>query len=128
MRKTMCLAAALALPLTITTAEPAAADSSACTHHFSGPQICIRLQGRNDWNSVTGIWTNPPKHIKNRAVTLYWNGDRFSTATATRVGKTLSYTWTTLQTGTHATLCVKFKGSNRTACEKTKYIGNRTSP
>ncbi|MGW0315393.1 hypothetical protein [Streptomyces flavidovirens] len=125
MRKIICLGAALAVPLVMTTAGPAAADSSACTHHFSGPQICIRLDGKDSWNSVTGIWANPPKRVKSRAVTLHWDGKRFDTATAKRVGKSLSYTWSNLQTGTDTKLCVKFKGSNRMACEKTKYIGGR---
>lgn len=74
----------------MTTAGTAAADSSACTHHFSGPQVCIRLDGKDSWNSVTGIWTNPPKRVKSRVVTLYWDGKRFDTATAKRVGKSLS--------------------------------------
>ncbi len=58
-------------------------------------------------------------------MTLYWDGRRFDTATAKRVGKSLSHTWSNLQTGTDTKLCVKFKGSNRMACEKTKYIGGR---
>ncbi|MEV3998979.1 hypothetical protein ACFYPK_28545 [Streptomyces halstedii] len=125
MRKTICWGAALALPLIVTSAGPAAADASACTHHFSGPQICIRLEGKNHQNSVTGIWTNPG-NVKSRAVTLHWNGTHFSTATARRVGKTLSYTWTAMDTGTNTKLCVTFKGSSRMACETTKYIGDRT--
>ncbi len=127
MRMIICLGVGLAVPLVMTTAGPAAADTSACTHHFSGPQVCIRLEGNNGWNSVTGIWTNPPKHVKSNAVTLYWDGERFDTSTATRVGKTLSYTWSSMQTGTDTKLCVKFKGSSRTACEKTKYIGDRAN-
>ncbi|WP_455359510.1 hypothetical protein [Streptomyces sp. SYSU K21746] len=115
------LAAASVLPA----AGPAAADSSACTHHFSGPQICIRLDGRNGWNSVTGIWTNPPKGTRSRQVSLYWNGEHFDTSVATRKGSTLSYTWAGMQTGTDTELCVRFKGSRRTACETTRYIGDR---
>lgn len=117
---TLLVAAAM-----VPSATPAAADSSACTHHMSGPQVCIRLDGRNGWNSVTGIWANPPKHVKKRAVTLYWNGKRHDTSTAKRVGKSLSYKWSNMQTGTGTKLCVKFKGSNRMACQTTKYIGNR---
>ncbi|MBT2441780.1 hypothetical protein J7E93_17000 [Streptomyces sp. ISL-36] len=127
MRKIICLSAALALPLALAAAGPAAADTSSCTHHFSGPQICIRLDGNNGWNSVTGIWRNPPKGLKSKAVTLYWNGEKFDTATARRVGKTLSYTWSNMQTGTDTKLCVRFKGSERMACDKTKYIGNRAN-
>jgi len=125
MRKIICLGSALAVSLVMTTAGPAAADSSSCTHHLSGPQICIRLEGHNHWNKITGIWTNPPKGVKSRTVTLYWNGKKHHTATARRVGKTLSYTWSSMDTGTDTKLCVKFKGSQRMACQTTKYVGTR---
>ncbi|KUF17370.1 hypothetical protein AT728_16345 [Streptomyces silvensis] len=120
------LAAALMLAAAslVPSAGPAAADSSACTHHWSGPQICIRLEGRNQWNSVTGIWTNPPKRIKKRTVTLYLSGRRFNSATARRVGKTLSYTWSHFNLGPTGTkACVKFAGSKRMACQTTSYSG-----
>ncbi|WP_406482552.1 hypothetical protein [Streptomyces sp. NBC_01615] len=55
------------------------------------------------------------------------NGHHFDTATATRVGKTLSYRWAGMDTGTDTELCVRFKGSQRMACDTTKYIGNRAS-
>ncbi|MFF2523103.1 hypothetical protein [Streptomyces liangshanensis] len=102
------------------TATPAAADSSACTHHFSGPQVCIRLDGRGATNSVTGIWTNPPADVGSREVSLYRNGRLADTATATRSGKALTYTWATHDTGTDTELCVKFRGSQRTACQTTR--------
>jgi hypothetical protein len=127
MRKILCFGAALALPLVITTAGPAAADTSACTHHFSGPQICIRLEGRNHINSTTGVWTNPPKDVRTRPVTLFLNGKPSATATAKRVGETLSYTWPATDTGTGTKICVRFKGSARTACDTTKYIGDRAN-
>ncbi|WP_446041196.1 hypothetical protein [Streptomyces sp. SID1121] len=102
------------------TATPAAADSSACTHHFSGPQICVRLDGRGATNAVTGIWTNPPAHVGSRAVSLYRNGRLAGTATATRSGKVLMYTWPTHHTGRDTELCVKFRGSRRMACQTTR--------
>ncbi|MFJ2647293.1 hypothetical protein ACIO1C_11265 [Streptomyces sp. NPDC087420] len=102
------------------TATPAAADSSACTHHFSGPQICVRLDGRGATNAVTGIWTNPPANLASREVSLYRNGRLADTATATRSGKALMYTWPTHDTGTDTELCVKFRGSQRTACQTTR--------
>ncbi|MFJ3728835.1 Ku protein [Streptomyces sp. NPDC090045] len=40
-------AAVLAVASVLSTAGPAAADSSSCTHHFSGPQACVRLEGSN---------------------------------------------------------------------------------
>ncbi|WP_327425794.1 hypothetical protein [Streptomyces sp. NBC_01236] len=127
MRRTTIAAAVLALGGVVPTAGPAAADSSACTHHWSGPQNCVRLEGRNEWNAVIGIWTNPPKSITSRTVALCMNGHHFDTATATRVGKTLSYHWAGMDTGTDTELCVRFKGSRRMACDTTKYIGNRAS-
>lgn len=119
------VAVVLATASVLPAAGPAAADSSACTHHLSGPQICIRLDGRNGWNSVTGIWSNPPSEIRSREVSLYWDGRHFNTSVATRKGSTLSYTWAGMQTGTDTELCVKFKGSRRMACETTRYIGDR---
>ncbi|AXG76532.1 hypothetical protein [Streptomyces paludis] len=98
-------------------AAPAAADSSACTHHFSGPQICIRLEGQGARNAVTGIWTNPPGDLTTHEVSLYRGGRLVSTATATRSGKALAYTWPTGDTGTGTELCVKFRGSQRLACQ-----------
>ncbi|MGA4867164.1 hypothetical protein ACPB9J_31485 [Streptomyces lavendulocolor] len=47
MRRLLCLSTALALACVIPSATPAAADTSACTHHWSGPQVCIRMEGRN---------------------------------------------------------------------------------
>lgn len=102
------------------TATPAAADSSACTHHFSGPQICVRLDGRGATNAVTGIWTNPPADVGSREVSLYRNGRLADTARATRSGKALMYTWPTHHTGRDTELCVKFRGSRRTACQTTR--------
>ncbi|WP_405680831.1 hypothetical protein OG239_02905 [Streptomyces sp. NBC_00868] len=67
-------AGALAAAFVLSAAGPAAADSSACTHHLSGPQVCVRLECNNFWNTPTAIWTNPPKSVKTRQVTLYVNG------------------------------------------------------
>ncbi|MER8071285.1 hypothetical protein ABTZ59_23620 [Streptomyces sp. NPDC094034] len=101
-------------------ATPAAADSSACTHHFSGPQICIRLEGQGGRNAVTGIWTNPPREVTSRAVSLFRNGQLIDTATATRSGKALTYRWPAEDAGTDTELCVKFRGSKRIACQTTR--------
>ncbi|MEU3735219.1 hypothetical protein AB0E81_38425 [Streptomyces sp. NPDC033538] len=126
MRRLLSLSGALALACIVPTATPAAADTSACTHHWSGPQVCIRMEGRNGWNSVTAIWTNPPKSAKTRTVWLTQDGDLVgSKHTARRKGKTISYTWSSFQQGTDAKMCVHFKDINRVACDKTKYIGNR---
>ncbi|MFV5995857.1 hypothetical protein ACNPQM_26395 [Streptomyces sp. NPDC056231] len=128
MKRLLSLGAALALALVIPSAAPAAADTSACTHHWSGPQVCIRLEGRNEWNSVTGVWVNPPKRVHARNVRLFLDGNQFGSAqTARRVGRTLSYHWSGFDTGTDVKVCVRFEGIGRVACDKTKYIGNRAS-
>ncbi|MDX3853867.1 hypothetical protein [Streptomyces sp. AK02-01A] len=108
--------AGLAVSLGVT---PAAADSAACTHHFSGPQICIRLEGSGGRNAVTGIWTNPPPRAAFRTVSLFRDGARVDTARATRSDRALAHTWPRWDTGTGIELCVKFRGSRRTACQTT---------
>ncbi|MFF0220107.1 hypothetical protein [Streptomyces vinaceus] len=128
MRKMMYLnaAAVLAVVAALSTAGPAAADSSSCTHHVSGPQICIRLEGSNFWNTPTAIWTNPGRSVRAREVSLYVNGKRYyGLKTATRKGKTLSYTWGRFQQDADTKLCVRFQGIDRVACEFTRDIGDR---
>lgn len=107
---------------------PASADSSACTHNWSGPQVCVRLEGRNGWNSVTAIWANPPKSVKKRAVRLTLDGHQLGgSQTARRVGGTISYKWSGFEQGTGIKVCIHFTGIDRVACEETKYIGDRAS-
>ncbi|MFD3911809.1 hypothetical protein [Streptomyces sp. NPDC058603] len=101
-------------------AAPAAADSSACTHHFSGPQICIRLEGQGGRNAVTGIWTNPPRAVTSRTVFLFRNGQLIDRATAIRSGKALTHSWPAEDAGNDTELCVKFRGSQRMACQTTR--------
>ncbi|MFD9306825.1 hypothetical protein ACFWCB_29865 [Streptomyces sp. NPDC060048] len=79
------------------------------------------------WNTPTAIWTNPGKGVKARQVLLYVNGKfyryyRFDTnpATATRVGKTLSYTWNRTQWESEDRSCVRFEAIDRVACERVK--------
>ncbi|WP_033287325.1 hypothetical protein [Streptomyces sp. NRRL F-525] len=123
-RRIIYTSAALAVACLIPTATPAAASTSACTHHWSGPQVCIRITGRNEMNSVTAIWVNPPKTTKTRIVQLYSNGKPlFGPERARRVGTTISYTWNTFDTGAHTRLCVKFASITRTACDSTTYSG-----
>ncbi|WP_329459207.1 hypothetical protein [Streptomyces sp. NBC_01497] len=101
------------------TAVPATADSSACTHDFSGPQICVRLDGQGATNAVTGIWTNPPAGTTSRTVSLHLGGRLVSTATATLSGKALIHTWPTRNLGSGTRVCVTFRGSARAACQTT---------
>ncbi|MFJ3176093.1 hypothetical protein ACIPJK_35720 [Streptomyces roseus] len=120
------VAAVLAAVAALSTAGPAAADSSSCTHHLSGPQICIRLEGNNFWNTPTAIWTNPGRKVMAREVSLFVNGKRYyGPRTATRKGKTLSYSWGRFQQDTDTQLCVRFAGIDRVACEFTRDIGDR---
>jgi hypothetical protein len=64
--------------------------------------------------------------VKKRTVWLTQNGRRVLRAdTAWREGKTLSYTWTSFQQGSNASICVRFEGIRRVVCEKTRYIGTR---
>ncbi|WP_331763697.1 hypothetical protein OH738_40195 (plasmid) [Streptomyces hirsutus] len=128
MRRIINFGAALALACIVPAAMPAAADTSSCTHHWLGPQVCIRMEGRNGWNSVTTIWTNPPKSGMKRTVWLIQDGSRVgSKKTVRRKGKALSYTWSSFQQGTDVKMCVHFNGISRVACDKTKYIGDRES-
>ncbi|MFD9453490.1 hypothetical protein ACFWBC_10415 [Streptomyces sp. NPDC059985] len=128
MRKILHLNAAVALAaaVVLSTAVPAAADSSSCTHHLSGPQVCIRLEGSDVWATPVAIWVNPPKKATSRQVSLYVNGERYrfdrNPATATRVGKTLSYTWNRTQWESEDRICVRFKDIDRMACERIKSI------
>jgi hypothetical protein len=113
-------ALALAGTALFLSAPPAAADSSACTHHFSGPQICVRLDGRGGRNAVTALWTNPPERLRSRLVSLSRDGQVISTAPATRAGKALRHTWPPADTGDGTELCVRFRGSERIACQTTR--------
>ncbi|MFZ3476010.1 hypothetical protein ACODT4_44270 [Streptomyces sp. 2.9] len=128
MRKILHLNAAvgLAAAVVLSTAVPAAADSSSCTHHFSGPQVCVRLEGSDVWATPVAIWVNPPKHVKTRQVWLSVNGERprFSNnpGLATRVGKTLSFSWGRGQWDPESRICVHFQDIDRVACERIKSI------
>lgn len=85
------MSVALAWCAMIPTASPATADSNARTHHISGPQIRIRLESRNCWNSVTGFWADPPKKAKSRTMRLTVNSERYSSKEkATRAGETIT--------------------------------------
>ncbi|MCF3965378.1 hypothetical protein [Streptomyces fuscigenes] len=113
------LALALACGALAAASAPAAADSSACTHDFSGPQICVRLDGQGATNSVTGIWTNPPPGTVAREVSLHVDGRLVSTATATLSGRALLHTWASSDLGHRTKVCVTFRGSARAACQTT---------
>jgi hypothetical protein len=122
----------LALAVVVPSAGPAAADSDACTHNWSGPKICIELKGHNDWLQVTGIWKNPPAGVKKRPIYMYLNGvkqDKYVKKTyAERSGKKhdgkdLRYSWYWSSYEYDQPICVEFKGSNRQACQTPWYKG-----
>ncbi|MBC9715240.1 hypothetical protein H9Y04_22055 [Streptomyces sp. TRM66268-LWL] len=115
----------LAAGTIVPTAGSAAADSDACTHHWSGPQVCIELRGLERDVSVTAVWTNPPSGMRKRTVYLYHDGDRYKRAVATRRNGELRYTWPREDRDLDTKICVRFEGSQRMACEYTRYLGNR---
>ncbi len=118
---------ALAVAAAIPTAAPAGAspgakplvkaDKSACTHDFSGPQVCIRMSGDAMYTRVTGFWSNPPKSVKSRKTWLTSDGSRTTEVeTATRAGETISHSWGRGANYEGARVCVHFKGIDRAAC------------
>ncbi|OKI88686.1 hypothetical protein AMK10_30590 [Streptomyces sp. CB02058] len=55
-----------ALALAVSLDVPAHAAASACTHHLSGPQICISTTGPSgsaNPGRVHTAWTNPPRVV-----------------------------------------------------------------
>ncbi|MFJ4713882.1 hypothetical protein [Streptomyces sp. NPDC088785] len=104
-------------PAAATEAAPARVDRSSCTHHWSGPQICIRMTGDALRTRVVGFWSNPPGSVRSRTTWLASDGRRItSVARATRVGKTVSFTWSGADYRGRK-ICVRFRGINRTACQ-----------
>lgn len=107
-------ATALATTLDI----PAHAAASACTHHFSGPQVCISTDGdagSENPGRVTTAWTNPPRGKRTATVHITEPGGMRYTLTARRSRGQLiaSFTPGALRDGK---LCARYQGSSRTAC------------
>ncbi|MFD9593099.1 hypothetical protein ACFWA9_10115 [Kitasatospora sp. NPDC059973] len=78
-------AAALATALTaclFVTAAPAAASSrrnsgEACTHNWNGPQVCIQIDGHDDWaDRVTVTWTDPGRGVDRSTAMLHEGGEQ----------------------------------------------------
>ncbi|MFD8705917.1 hypothetical protein ACFV1W_25480 [Kitasatospora sp. NPDC059648] len=72
-RRAAAASAALAL-LTLPAATPATAQtrsSDACTHHWSGPKVCIEIHGSSIYmDRVVATWTNPPKDLQSATAHL----------------------------------------------------------
>ncbi|MFB7620234.1 hypothetical protein [Kitasatospora sp. NPDC056181] len=67
------LASAAAIVLLATAAPAGAAagrrSSDACTHNWSGPKVCIAIDGHDDWaRRLTVTWTNPGKATRSTAL------------------------------------------------------------
>ncbi|MFJ4126119.1 hypothetical protein ACIP3U_32955 [[Kitasatospora] papulosa] len=107
-----------AAALATTLDAPAHAAASACTHHLSGPQICISTTGESgsaNPGRVHTAWTNPPANRSSARVYITEPGGQTYTLTARRHGSRLVASFTP---GIQADgkLCARYHGSRRTAC------------
>ncbi|MEU9535860.1 hypothetical protein AB0D00_26575 [Streptomyces sp. NPDC048213] len=100
-------------------AVPAQASASACTHQWSGPQICISTDGEPgsaNPGHVTTAWTNPPKHRQTATVHIKEpDGFRY-TVTAHRVRGQLIASVVPGRLMDDGKLCARYAGSSRMAC------------
>ncbi|MFD5786741.1 hypothetical protein ACFWH1_08900 [Streptomyces sp. NPDC127037] len=100
-------------------ALPAQAAASACTHHFSGPQICISTDGEPgsaNPGHVTTAWTNPPKNRRTATVHIKEpDGFRY-TVKAHRVRGQLVASFAPGRLMEDGKLCARYAGSSRMAC------------
>ncbi|AZS73168.1 hypothetical protein DDE74_21400 [Streptomyces lydicus] len=115
--RALTVAGTIALSAVATT--PAAhAAASACTHDWSGPQICIKTDGQDGTpqpGTVTATWTNPPKSRKAATVYLYQpDGFSYSFKAKRSGGQIVGHTVPGLQSS--GDLCVRFKGGSDKAC------------
>jgi hypothetical protein len=117
-------AAVAAAAVLLTTATPAAAatrNSDACTHNWSGPQICISIEGESiRMHRVTATWTNPGS--RQSATAHLREGDRevIGTRQARRVGDKLVAEWHPGESANRSSerVCVTMDGAeNRWACQ-----------
>ncbi|MGW7573039.1 hypothetical protein [Streptomyces sp. NPDC054765] len=101
----------------VATTPAAHAAASACSHDWSGPQICLTTSGQSGSPNpgvVTTAWTNPPKSRK--TATVYISAPQHHyTITAKRSGGQIIGRTVPTNTG-EGKLCVRYKGSSHTAC------------
>ncbi|MFE9913443.1 hypothetical protein [Streptomyces clavifer] len=110
--------AVTAAALIVSLDAPAHAAASGCTHHLSGPQICIATTGEPgsaNPGTVRASWTNPPPQRTSAMVHITEPAGQTYTITARRRGDQLAATFAPgIQTD--GKLCARFHGSRRTAC------------
>lgn len=107
-----------ATALATTLDVPAHAAASACTHHFSGPQVCISTDGPSGSENpgrVTTAWTNPPRDRTSATVHITEpDGHRYTLTAHRHRGQLIAtFTPSALPDGK---LCARYQGSSRTAC------------
>ncbi|MGW1666197.1 hypothetical protein [Streptomyces microflavus] len=108
-----------AAALVATLDVPAHAAASACTHHWSGPQVCISTTGASgsaNPGRVTASWTNPPRDRTRATVHITEPDGHTYTKTATRRDGQLIASTTPGRMMRNGKLCARFEGSSRTAC------------
>ncbi|GAA4982915.1 hypothetical protein GCM10025734_04500 [Kitasatospora paranensis] len=75
-------------------------SSDACTHNWSGPQVCISIDGHDDWaRRLTVTWTNPGTVARSTAV--LHEGERqveiHARMTGTARGGQITAEWTDIE-------------------------------
>ncbi|MFB8027264.1 MULTISPECIES: hypothetical protein [unclassified Streptomyces] len=107
-----------ALALAVSLDVPAHAAASACTHHLSGPQICMSTTGESgsaNPGTVSTAWTNPPANRSSARVYITEpGGQRYALTTRRRGGRLVASFTPGIQAD--GKLCARYQGSSRTAC------------
>ncbi|MEV8100464.1 hypothetical protein [Kitasatospora sp. NPDC085879] len=129
-----CALATAAAAVLLTTAAPAAASgrrsSDARTHNWSGPKICIAIDGHDNFGRrLTVTWTNPGS--TKRATALLHEGDRqaevHQRTTATAHGWKITAEWTDIRVA-RGRLCGSFTDTpNVWACTDIHTAGAYTT-
>ncbi|WP_431676641.1 hypothetical protein [Kitasatospora sp. KL5] len=110
--------------LVLVTATPAASaerrSSNACTHDWSGPQVCIEIEGHDDWASRLRVrWIDPPSG-KDAAEAILHEGDEQREVhirmPGRRQGKEIVAEWTDIRLS-WGKVCGSFAGLNAWACQ-----------
>ncbi|UQA91389.1 hypothetical protein [Streptomyces halobius] len=115
--RTLTVAGTLAVS-GIAAAPSAQAAASACSHDWSGPQICITTDGDSGSENpghVTTAWTNPPKSRKTATVYITQpDGFTYKIKAKRSGGQIIGHTVPGAQR--NGKLCARYKGSSHTAC------------
>ncbi|MDT0432909.1 hypothetical protein RM649_35495 [Streptomyces sp. DSM 41770] len=119
MKSIRVLLVAVVAVLAVSPGTPAQAAASACTHHFSGPQVCISTTGASgsaNPGRVTASWTNPPRSLTRSTVRITEPGGFSYTLTARRHDGQIVASTVPGRMMRDGRLCARFAGSDRTAC------------